>query len=256
MTTKRGVNLGCGHVILPCARPTHHELIPDFLYRSPDIKWDNVDWNTGEGVSHVVDLFDYPWDLPDDTYDYAIAAHIVEHIPHHIVERGAFMARHQQYQDGWFYWFSELNRVLKPGGRAFVLAPYAWSNGGISDPTHTRYVTPASFNYLVRNDESPFEYRQTARWTEIDFQRDFSWTPHVIGARRIRDTMQAIGAVNTLWTHGTVGVDADWSERVPDDDYSQRVFHGMTWEQAQAQINAIADIMVVLTKASDDEDHS
>ena len=112
-------------MILPCEQPQHHALIPGFLYTDPDIQWDNADWNAGGGVSLDVDLFDYPWKtrvespsslspedyakwsmdgdktglpLPDATYDYAIAAHIAEHIPHHIVENGQFVARHREYQ--------------------------------------------------------------------------------------------------------------------------------------------------------------
>ena len=106
MTTKRGINLGCGKVILPCERPNQHGLIPDWLYTDPEIAWDNADWNGLEGVNKVVDLFDYPWResdgavLPDNTYDYAIASHIVEHIPHHIVCNGQFVTRHPEWQDG------------------------------------------------------------------------------------------------------------------------------------------------------------
>lgn len=251
MTTKRGVNLGCGRVTLPCERPKHHELVPEFLYTDPDIQWDNVDWNAGEGVSHVVDLFDYPWALESDTYDYAIASHIVEHIPHHIVERGQFVHRHELYQDGWFYWFSELNRILKPGGQAFILCPYAFSNGGISDPTHTRYVTFATFYYLIDNAESPFTYRKAGRWADIDSARNLRWTPHVMGVRKVRETMHTLGTLSASMTHGVVTMADGWKEDIPRDDESMTVFNSLMWDNAQTTLNTFADIMVILEKASD-----
>lgn len=194
---RRGINLGCGKVTLPCERPIHHHAIPEELYTAPDIEWDNVDWNEAPGVNKVVDLFDYPWRtedgtvLPDNTYDVAIAAHIAEHIPHHIVWNGEFVHRHPEYQDGWFAWFGELHRVMKPGGKAFVLVPYAWSNSGISDPTHTRYLTFASFNYFSAEDlDSPssFRYRMNQRWTYV--WEEVVWHPHdqafdVVGRKKL-----------------------------------------------------------------------
>ena len=156
----RGINLGCGTNIMPTTQPEHHRLIPPTLYNDADIQWDNVDWNAGPGVNKVVDLFDYPWFdreapipamgnwkdqvLPDNTYDFALASHIVEHIPHHIVWEGQFMHRHLEYQDGWFAWFAQLWRVMKPGGKAYVLCPFVWSDSAFMDPTHTRHVGPGT----------------------------------------------------------------------------------------------------------------
>ncbi|MFA6044750.1 MAG: class I SAM-dependent methyltransferase [Phycisphaerales bacterium] len=220
---KRGINLGCGKIILPCDRPDHHVLIPEHLYTDPDIQWDNADWNAFEGVNVVVDLFDYPWRMgvpskkdgreiaqliPDNTYDYAIASHIAEHIPHHVVERGQFVAHHPLYQDGWFAWFSELWRIMKPGGKAYILVPYAWSNGGISDPTHTRYLTPATFGYFESQDNgSPFAYRMGGRW-KVDLSM-IPFRPHQRAVEVLRqrrgggDYTPAPDAVQELWTMAT-----------------------------------------------------
>lgn len=268
MTTKRGINLGCGRVIMPCERPEHHKLLPEFLYTDPDIQWDNADWNAGDGVNMVFDLFDYPWRvlsdaasvaiggpseymLPSDTYDYAIVSHLVEHIPHHIVENGKFVHRHPLYQDGWFYWFSELNRILKPGGKAYILCPYAWSNSGMSDPTHTRYITLATLNYLIPNEGSPFVYRQAGRWKPIDYQADFAWTPHELGVRIIRETMDLLGHTNRMFTHGLV-TSADWSTTISDDPKSLAMFYSLIWDTAQTNLNTITDIRFVMGKLGED----
>lgn len=193
---RRGINLGCGTIILPCERPQHHEAIPEDVYTAADIEWDNVDRNALPGVNKVVNLFDYPWRtadglLPDNTYDVAIAAHIVEHIPHHVAWNGEIVPFHEDFQDGWFAWFSELWRIMKPGGVAYILVPYAWSNAGISDPTHTRYLTFASFNYFSNaDDENPaFRYKMNgARW-QFSFE-DVRWNPHA-QARTIVDRKMA-----------------------------------------------------------------
>lgn len=196
--SKRGINLGCGNIIMPCARPAHHQLIPEWLYTDPDIVWDNADRNEYPGVNKVLDLFDYPWHaLESEAYDYAIAAHIVEHIPHHIVWEGQFVQHHKDYQDGWFAWFGELRRIMKPGGQAWILAPYAFSNAGISDPTHTRYITMATWGYLNEpNEQSPFAYRQRGGW-KFDFGRDVWWAPHEDAIRelKLQTALLAEGAI-------------------------------------------------------------
>ena len=202
---RRGINLGCGTIILPRERPYHHGAIPEDLYTAPDIEWDNVDRNPQPGVNKIANLFDYPWrtedgPLPDNTYDVAIAAHIVEHIPHHIVRNGQIVPFDDDYQDGWFAWFAELWRIMKPGGIAYVLTPYAWSNAGMSDPTHTRYCTFATFNYFNNGDddtESAFRYKLGSRW-KIDFNTVI-WIPHdqaytVVRAKEA--VMVGVGAFN------------------------------------------------------------
>jgi SAM-dependent methyltransferase len=204
--TQHGINLGCGTVILPCERPAHHGLIPETLYSDPAITWDNVDWNAVHGVTQVVNLFDYPWrnalgnELPDNTYDVAIAAHLCEHIPHYIVERGAFVPHHAEFQDGWFAWFAQLWRILKPGGKAYILVPYAWSHAGISDPTHTRYVTPSSFNYFdAPHNDSPFTYRVGSRWV-IDLNAT-GWQVHALAldrARRLEQSLPVGAGLDTM----------------------------------------------------------
>lgn len=208
MTTKRGINLGCGNIILPCEQPGHHQIIPAELYTDPGIAWDNVDWNAGDGVNHVENLFAYPWALETDAYDCAICSHIAEHIPHGIVwngrdwgpyrldrlsppvqamvkQYGQLIPNHPDYQDGWFAWFAELWRIMKPGGVAYISVPYAWSLGAISDPTHTRYLTPATFNYFKTGDE--FDYRAGgARWDV----RILGYSPHGEMVDRIAREME------------------------------------------------------------------
>lgn len=158
------INLGCGTVILPCAKPQHHSLLDNELYVYP--LWENVDRNAGEGVDRVVDLFRYPWPLESNAYDGALLSHICEHIPHEIrlaeyeqkIPGGCFVPndtiRLAKMQDGWFAFFAELYRILTPGARVHILSPYAWTHAAMSDPTHTRYLTEAVFQHSMMPDNN------------------------------------------------------------------------------------------------------
>jgi hypothetical protein len=223
---KRGINLGCGTIIMPCPRPRHHYLIPEWLYTDPDIEWDNADRNEYPGVNKVLDLFDYPWHaLESEAYDYAIASHIVEHIPHHIVWEGKFIPRHEEYQDGWYAWFGELRRIMKPGGQAWILCPYGFSNGGISDPTHTRYITLATWGYFNEPGENtPFAYRQHGGW-KIDVANDIWWSPH-------EDTVRELKHRAAMLIDGK-----DWLDEM---------LAPATYQAALSRLNAITDICVRL----------
>lgn len=148
MAQKPYLNLGCGRVILPAPQPGHYGLIDAGV--TDYALWVNADRNAQPGVNQVVDLFCYPWPFADNSFDGALLAHIAEHIPHE--PKGAF-------QDGWYAFFAELWRVLTPGAVAHVLSPYGWSQGGITDPTHTRLLTEQTFTHSMAPDlNSPFQY--------------------------------------------------------------------------------------------------
>ena len=69
--------------------------------------------------------------------------------------RGERVDRH----DGWFMFFGECWRILKPGGRVHVVAPWGMSVGGLTDPTHTRAIMLGSFEYLKRPEATAtFDY--------------------------------------------------------------------------------------------------
>jgi hypothetical protein len=240
----RAINVACGTVIMPCHKPKHHRLLPDFLYTDP-IAWDNVDWNAEPGVNKVVDLFNYPWEgLEESVYDYAILAHIAEHIPHHIVWKGEFVHRHPDYQDGWFAFFAQLWRAMKPGGMVWVLSPYAFSQGAITDPTHTRYLTPAVFNYFNTNDnDSTFKYRMLQKW-QVNLER-FLFTPHEASIElleRRRLWFEAVGALATEGDQATAPPPViEWAD----------IIHKL----ATTNLNMIADFCVEMVAVKDEDQH-
>jgi len=170
VTIDKYLNLGCGRIILPASRPIHHALVPEGIYSFPE--WENIDRNKADGVDQVFDLFCYPWPLKSNSYGAALLSHLVEHCPHEIKTRiippydwdGDFdwskrVSELENMQDSWYCLFAELYRVLKPGAMVHILSPYGWSDGAITDPTHTRYVTERTFTHSMQPDpDSPFEY--------------------------------------------------------------------------------------------------
>lgn len=203
---KAFLNLGCGKTHFPSARPAGHEAIDEALYTYP--LWVNVDKVEGVGADKVFDLFTYPWPLADNSFDGAVLAHIVEHIPHEIktkrLSRGEWVEDHASYgsvmyketenpnpidsripilktlQDGWYAFFSELYRVLTPGAVVHIISPYGWSDGGITDPTHTRYLTMNTFTHSMSpevSDGSTFQYNNGGINFQIDGEPMYRVTP-------------------------------------------------------------------------------
>lgn len=171
------LNLGCGRIQFPLVRGEephgdHLSGLPDSAYEPG---WVNVDKYAMPGVQEVVDLFRFPWvrssngsPFNDSSVDVIFASHLVEHIPHQARMADSLPpSLHQVYWplvndlDGFFVFFYECWRLLKPGGEMYVRSPYGASIAGITDPTHTRYLTPGSFGYLLAENraEAPFDYR-------------------------------------------------------------------------------------------------
>lgn len=162
------LNLGAGRVILPCPRPRHHSLVPEEVYAYP--LWRNADRNAADGITDVLDLFAYPWPFADSAFDGALLAHIVEHIPHdiHVTDDTPRAKALAACQDGWYAFFAELYRVLAPGALVHILVPYGWSQGAITDPTHTRLVTEHTFTHSMQPDaHSPFRYETAGIHFEV-----------------------------------------------------------------------------------------
>lgn len=198
MMQKPFLNLGCGRVILPAPKPQHYGLIDDITDYA---LWHNVDRNPEPGVDETLDIFRYPFPWADNSFDGALCAHICEHIPHEIKKSvlptisqlitkqlNAQSEVIDGLQDGWYAFFAELHRVLAPGSIIHVLSPYAWSQGGVTDPTHTRLLTEQSFTHSMQPDpNSPFKYAtgglnlemvEPARFTltglvKVDTQQEF-----------------------------------------------------------------------------------
>ena len=124
------LNLGCGKV--------------------PKAGFINVDRLCLPGVDQQVDLFQFPWPWGDNSVDEIYASHLIEHIPHQV--EGSQL-------DGFFAFFAECWRILKPGAEITLIAPYGFSVGAMQDPTHTRFIVESTFSYLAQVDDCNFDYQ-------------------------------------------------------------------------------------------------
>lgn len=171
------INLGCGRVIFPLERG--HIPYGDNLLPLPDTcfepGWVNVDRVQLPGVNEATDLFRFPWirssnndPFNDNSISEIWAAHLIEHIPHKVTTSypmpTEYVSRYSKLcntLDGFFVFFAECWRVLKPDGLIHIRAPLAPGVGSLTDPTHHRYLTPGTFGYLFGQDDgkaAPFDY--------------------------------------------------------------------------------------------------
>jgi SAM-dependent methyltransferase len=116
------VNLGCGRLVLP-----------GFV---------NVDFLPGEGVDVVVDFDHDPLPFANESVNAVLASHVVEHIAH--LER----------------LFSEVHRVLAPGGILEVYTPF----GRNRTFQHVRFIWPSSVRRYVNESQNPERYHFVPEW--------------------------------------------------------------------------------------------
>jgi hypothetical protein len=115
-----------------------------------------VDIADCQGVDIVHDLNIYPWPIESDSADEIHCSHYIEHLPHDntksILDKSnsfeEFKELMKNSKDGFIEFFNELYRIMKPDGKATLIAPYYSSMRSFGDPTHTRYICDWSFLYL------------------------------------------------------------------------------------------------------------
>ena len=154
------LNLGCGKVILE--------------------GYVNADLRQLPGVDVTFDAFIFPWPFQDGEFDEIITSHLVEHIPHLVRKRidhkvGNTIDYNQWdlvpiwEENGFFVFFREVWRILKPKGLIFIEGPYARSLGADQDPTHTRALTEATFSYLWQWSDT-FDYQLRYKFNQVSWE--------------------------------------------------------------------------------------
>lgn len=98
-----------------------------------------IDYRKLPGVDLVQDLESFPWKVPSESFNTAVASHVVEHIqPTH----GIFIS-----------FMNEAWRILKEDGEFLIGCPYATSSGMLRDPTHVNFVNEETWSYFSPVDD-------------------------------------------------------------------------------------------------------
>jgi len=99
-----------------------------------------LDINPAHHPDVVWDLREKPWPFDDDTFDEVHAYEVLEHLGR------------QGDAEAFFSDFSEIWRILKPGGHLLGTSPSAGSPWLWGDPGHTRAIIPESFIFLCQDE--------------------------------------------------------------------------------------------------------
>lgn len=98
-----------------------------------------LDYNADHKPDIVWDLMQMPYPFEDDAFDEIHAYEVLEHT-------GA-----QGDYKFFFAQFSELWRILKPGGQLFVTCPSRFSVWALGDPSHTRVLQRENLSFLSQD---------------------------------------------------------------------------------------------------------
>lgn len=108
-----------------------------------DRSWKNLitlDIDESVNPDYVWDLHNLPLPFPDESFDEIHAYEVLEHVG----QQGDYKT--------FFAQFTELHRLLKPGGRFFASVPCWDSEWAWGDPGHTRVITPGSLSFLTQSN--------------------------------------------------------------------------------------------------------
>ena len=121
-------------LLIGCGNSRVRKLSLDGRFEYLDLTTIDHDPNCGADVVH--DLDDYPWPIEDNSFDEAGAFCVIEHLG----QQGDYKS--------FFALFTEIHRILKPGGLFFAIVPSVTSKWLWGDPSHTRAVTPECLVFL------------------------------------------------------------------------------------------------------------
>ena len=107
-----------------------------------------VDRNTNANADVIADLDHIPFPICDNSFREVRAIHVIEHVGNVV----GLM--------------EEFHRLLRPGGRAFIVTPHYTDFSSFCDPTHRWHLNSFSLRYFGE-DHGGFGYYSAARFREI-----------------------------------------------------------------------------------------
>lgn len=146
-----------------------------------------IDIIPGKDVDSVIDLQQYPWPIESDSADEIICSHYVEHIPMDSLSieilkllvsfKDASDLRSKAKEllenlpsDALIRFMDEIYRIVKPGGKVKIIAPYWSSIRAWQDPTHRRAINEATFLYFNK------DWRTANLLDHYNIKSDFDFT--------------------------------------------------------------------------------
>jgi len=96
-------------------------------------KPDFIGVDVWDGADIVCDLEQFPWPFNDNSVDEIFCSHYIEHVPDLVS------------------FANELYRIMKPGAKATIIAPYYSSIRAWQDPTHVRAISENTFQYFRKD---------------------------------------------------------------------------------------------------------
>lgn len=128
------------------------------------------------------DLFTFPWPFESESVEEVHSSHFIEHIP--------------QYTRPRFY--EELCRILVPGGKALLIAPYGKSARALQDFTHEwPPIVEGSFLYL--NKAWREQNKLTHGLYDIKCDFDFTYGYALSPATAVRNQEAGAFALQNYW---------------------------------------------------------
>jgi len=106
--------------------------------------WVNCDVLPGLRVDRCFDLDRPPYPFADGEADEVLLDNVLEHLTDVVAV------------------MTELHRLLRVGGRATIIVPYAKSDWALQDPTHKHFFTERSMDYFAAGH--PYAYYSRARF--------------------------------------------------------------------------------------------
>lgn len=147
------LNLGCGGDV-----------------RAVSQGWVNLDHFEGDGVLNW-DLWTFPYPFQDNSFDYVLLAHVVEHLPFVRVRRNG------QELDLFFAVLSEIYRVCRDGAVVDIYTPKGTDKMFYANPEHSRPFVRQTFYGICEGRE--IKYVTDFRFEFVDChvkERGFYWS--------------------------------------------------------------------------------
>ena len=116
-----------------------------------------IDIMPGSDIVH--DLEQFPWPIETASVDEAHCSHYIEHTKDLLK------------------FFDEIYRILKPGAKCTIIAPYYSSIRAWQDPTHTRAISEATFLYTNKQWREANKLDHYGITCDFDFTYGYAFNP-------------------------------------------------------------------------------